>query len=88
MANNQAMEDTSASKNLIIAFVFVIIAAVALIIAFAVLAYLTRQRRRAAAMHNSPDPEFITVVAQATALPAVRLLGAVQPVLLPQQEQP
>jgi len=71
MANNQAMEDTSASKNIIIAFVFVIIAAAALIIAFAVLAYLTRQRRRAA--------EFITVVAQGTALPAVRLLGAVQP---------
>jgi len=74
MANNQAMEDTSASKNLIIAFVFVIIAAAALIIAFAVLSYLTRQRQR-----QQQAPEFITVVGQVTALPAVRLLGAVQP---------
>lgn len=69
------MEDTSASKNLIIAFVFVIIAAAALIIAFAVLSYLTRQRRQ----QQRQAPEFITVVAQGTALPAVRLLGAVQP---------
>jgi hypothetical protein len=76
MPNNQAMEDTSASKNLIIAFVFVIIAAAALIIAFAVLAYLTRQRRR---RREQQAPEFITVVAQGTALPAVRLLDAVQP---------
>jgi flagellar biosynthesis/type III secretory pathway M-ring protein FliF/YscJ len=43
------MEDTNTVKNLIIVYAFLFIIAAALIIAFIVLAYLTRENRRRAA---------------------------------------
>ncbi len=78
----QAMEDTTAAKNLIIAFVFVFIGAAALIIVFAVIAYLTRDQRRAAAAAATDLP--VVVVAP----PAVRLLGRAPVLALePAQQQ-
>ncbi len=78
------MEDTSAAKNLIIAFVFVFIGAAALIIVFAVIAYLTRdQRRAAAAAATTIDPPTVAVEPPV----AVRLLGRALALAQPQQPQ-